>query len=345
MFLKNYWYVAAWSHEIEQRPQGRFLLNEPVVFFRKQDGTAVALEDRCPHRGFPLHSGRLIEDRLECGYHGITFDAAGRCVKVPGQSHVPSGADVQHYALIERWGLVWIWMGDVAEADPALLPDWTFLDHPDWYARGEYLNVNCNYQLIIDNLMDLSHLTFVHPHTLGSAAKLEEIQVKNEITDRAVINSRWLIDIAPPPTYARGNFPGNVDRWQISHFQPPGFVSLNAGAAATGTGAPQGNFGSAVGVRTYNATTPETAKTTHYYWAIAQHRTPQDAQLTDGIFRDIQRSIQEDIAVFDTHQRALDMKPDAPLVAIKSDAAPLAARRIIERLIHAEEQERRLRRA
>jgi phenylpropionate dioxygenase-like ring-hydroxylating dioxygenase large terminal subunit len=222
----------------------------------------------------------------------LTFDSSGRCVKVPGQSQIPSGANIRVYPVIEQWGLVWIWMGDPSMVHSASIPDWHFLDQPDWYARGEHLYVKCNYQLITDNLLDLSHLTFVHPRTLGSAAKLDQVQIKNEITPNSVTNSRWLIGIEPPPTYARGNFKGNVDRWQITNFQPPAFVQLDAGAAATGTGAPDGNFGDAIGVHTFNAMTPETVKTTHYFWAIAQKRAPQDENLADSIFRDIQKTVQ-----------------------------------------------------
>ena len=335
MFPKNYWYVAAPSHEIEQRPTGRILLNEPVVFYRKRDGVVVALEDRCSHRGYPLHKGRLIEDTLECGYHGMTFNCRGQCVRVPGQAQIPSGADIHPYPIVEQWGFVWIWMGDPSLANPASIVDWRLLGDPAWTVQGEHLEVKCDYKLIIDNLLDLSHLTFVHPRTLGSAAKLDEVQIKNEIAENSVTISRWLIGIEPPPTYARGGFKGKVDRWQITNFQPPAFISLHAGAAETGTGAPAGNIGAGIGLHTFNAMTPETANTTHYFWSIAQRRTPQE-DLTDSIFRDIQQTVQEDVAVFEAQQRSLELKPNAPMVTLKSDAGPLAARRIIDRLMQAE---------
>lgn len=337
MFLRNYWYVAARSDEIERRLLGRILLNEPVVLFRKADGAVAALEDRCPHRGFPLHPGRLIDDTLECGYHGLTFDAAGRCIRVPSQLQVPSGAQIKVYPLVERWGFAWIWMGEPAQANPATIPECPQFDHPDWDAQGQHLYVKCNYQLIIDNLLDLTHLPFVHPRTLGSVAKLDEVEVKNEFTENSVTNARWLVNVDPPPTYARGNFKGKVDRWQISRFYPPAFVSLDAGAAETGSGALQGDFSRALGVHTINLMTPETASATHYYWAIAQDRRTRDPQLIEAFFRDVQRSVQEDVAVFGIHQRWLELKPDAPMVTLNSDACPLAARRMIERLLRAEQ--------
>jgi vanillate O-demethylase monooxygenase subunit len=307
------------------------------VFFRKKDGRVVGLEDRCPHRGYPLSKGRLIEDTLECGYHGMVFDCHGQCLKVPSQTHVPVGAVIGIYPIVERWGFVWIWMGEPALADPESVPALTWFDHPDWDARGEHLHVKCHYQLIVDNLLDMTHLPYVHPHTLGSATKLAEVRVKNEITDDSVINSRWLVDVEPPPTYARGTFKGNVDRWQISRFLPPAFTTLDAGAADTGSGAFEGDFSRAISVHTLNVMTPETANTTHYYWGIAQDRSTKSEQLREAFFRDIQRSVQEDVAVFENHHRALELKPDAPMVTIMSDAAPLAARRIVERLLQAEQ--------
>jgi phenylpropionate dioxygenase-like ring-hydroxylating dioxygenase large terminal subunit len=316
-FLKNYWYVAAWGHEIKPRPLGRTILNEPVVFFRKKDGAVVALADRCSHRAYPLHKGRLIEDTLECGYHGVTFDCSGRCIRVPGQAQVPVGADVQSYPIVERWGLVWIWMGESSLAKPASVTDWPLLDHPDWDARGGRLEVNCNYQLIIDNLLDLSHVTYVHPRTIGSTVKLEEIQIKNEIKEDSITISRSSIDVKPPPTYARVGFKGNVDRWQIINFQPPAFVG-------------------GIGLHTFNAMTPETEKKTHYYWALAQTRAPETENLTDSIFLDFQKTIEEDVEVFEEQQRSLDLKPDAPMMTIRSDVGPIAARRMIERLQQAE---------
>jgi phenylpropionate dioxygenase-like ring-hydroxylating dioxygenase large terminal subunit len=336
MFLKNYWYVAAWSHEIECRPLGRILLNQPVVFFRGSDGTVAALEDRCPHRGYPLHRGRVVEEVIECGYHGLTFDGSGQCTKVPGQAQIPPGANIPSYPVVERWGFVWIWMGDPSLSDSNPMVDWPLLGDPAWQIRGERLHVKCDYKLIIDNLLDLSHLTYVHPHTLGSAAKLDQVKISNEITENSVVNSRWLIDIKPPPTYARGGFGGNVDRWQITTFRPPAFLNLYAGAAPTGGGAPEGNFAGAIGLHTFNAMTPETANTTHYYWALAQECASTDSQLSGDIFHDIQKTVQEDVAVFEAQQRSLDLRPDAPMVTIKSDAAPIAARRIIERLLKIE---------
>ncbi len=344
MFLKNHWYVAALAAEIGRQPLGRILLNEPVVIFRTEDGQAVALEDRCSHRGFPLHKGKLIGDTLECGYHGLVFDCSGKCVKIPGQAQIPPAAGIRSYPVIERWGWIWVWMGDCALAGETPLTDFHWLDDPEWGAKAERLYIKSDYRLILDNLLDLSHLTFVHAGTIGSAANVEKARIHNELADRSATITRWLIDIEPPPTYVRAGFTGNIDRWQILRFDPPGFVNLYAGAVDTGTGAPEGNRRGGVGLRNLNAITPETGTTSHYFWAIAQDRAPADASATESIFQEIHRTFLEDWEVLETQQRWNELTAGSPTVNIQSDAGPIHARRVLDRML-AEEELRQRRKA
>src|SRR5688572_26583055 len=224
MFLRNFWYVAAWAHEVGEQPLARTFLNEAVILFRKQDGTPVALEDRCCHRHVPLSRGTRIGDTIQCWYHGLVFDASGRCIRVPGQDRVPPAARVKAYPVAERHRWVWIWMGDPALADPALIPDFRWLDHPEWGCKGTTYRVRCHYQLIIDNLLDLTHLAFVHATTIGNPAVVEAAEVHARRGHGDVTVTRWMLDNPPPPTYAKmmNGYSGNVDRWQIIHFQPPG---------------------------------------------------------------------------------------------------------------------------
>src|SRR5215471_7863914 len=158
MFLRNYWYVAAYDHEIGRRPLGRIILGEPIVFYRLEDGTPVALEDRCAHRHLPLSMGTLVGDVLQCHYHGLRYDKTGTCVRVPGQDTIPRSARVKSYPVVERYHWLWIWMGDPALADPDKITDFHWFDDPNWGAKGEYLHVKGNWQLIVDNLLDLTHL-------------------------------------------------------------------------------------------------------------------------------------------------------------------------------------------
>ena len=169
MFLRNQWYVAAQDTEIGRKPVGRVLLGDPVVMYRLEDGTPVALEDRCVHRHLPLSMGKLVGDVIQCHYHGLQYDCAGTCVKVPGQAAIPPGAKVRSYPMVERYKWLWIWMGDPAAADPDTIPDFHEFDSPNWGARQRYLHVKANWQLIVDNLMDLTHLSFVHETTIGNA--------------------------------------------------------------------------------------------------------------------------------------------------------------------------------
>ena len=168
MFLRNYWYVAATPAEITGAPLARTVLGEPIVLYRAGDGRAVAMEDRCCHRQAPLSLGRVTGNNLRCGYHGMTFNPEGICVAIPGQKTIPTKARVRTYPLVERWRFVWIWMGAPEQADPDAIPDIPFNTDPDWSFVGGYLNFKCHYQLIVDNLLDLSHETFLHAKTIGS---------------------------------------------------------------------------------------------------------------------------------------------------------------------------------
>src|SRR5581483_6495246 len=242
MFLRNAWYVAAWGREIGRTLTRRILLNEPVVLYRTEDGRAVALEDRCCHRRLPLSDGKLVGDRLQCHYHGLEYEPDGRCVFAPGVARLPPQARVKAYPLAERWKWLWIWMGDPALADPAKIEDFHWLDDPAWGAEGTYYHVKGDYRLIIENLLDLTHLTYVHDATIGNYATANAAETKFEQIgsgERAGVRvTRWMIDTPPPPTYVKaGGFVGNVDRWQIIDWTPPANVRLDVGATPTGTGA------------------------------------------------------------------------------------------------------------
>src|SRR5215469_4937089 len=171
-FLRNCWYVAAWASEVGREPFARVFLDRPVMLYRTTDGEAVALEDRCCHRNLPLSMGKIEGDDIRCGYHGLKFDRTGACVEIPGQSQIPPDARVARYPLTERWGLLWIWMGDASVANEALLPKWHYLAEPGWSVikgnDAKPIPMKCNWELNNDNLLDLSHVTFVHPSTLGA---------------------------------------------------------------------------------------------------------------------------------------------------------------------------------
>ena len=338
MFLRNYWYVAGYDHEVSRNPLRRIILGEPIVLYRLQDGTPVALEDRCAHRHLPLSMGKLVGDALQCHYHGLRYDRTGVCVHVPAQDTIPRAARVRNYPLVERYHWLWIWTGDPAQANPDTIPDYHWFDDPAWGAKGEYLHVKSNWQLIVDNLLDLTHLAFVHGTTIGNSALVDQANVKVTRTQDSVTVTRWIIDAPPPPTFVKaGKFSGNVDRWQIINFAPPAYLRLDVGATPTGTGAPQGKRVGGIGMRNLNAITPETESTSHYFWGQAHNFDVGNPRTTEMIMEQIRTAFHEDVAVFEAQQRNLQMIPNPPQADINADTGVIQARRILDRL-YAEEQ-------
>jgi len=343
MFLRNCWYVAAWSEEVRRLAlMRRILLGEPVVLYRRTDGRAVALEDRCCHRHAPLSTGRLKGDNLECGYHGFTYDPSGACVRIPTQENIPPNARVKSYPVVEKHSLIWIWMGDPAAADPDLIEDFHWLDDPAWRHRGERLQLQGNYLLLVENLCDLTHLPFVHAASLASTAiapKEGPAEVRRE--GHSVIVERWTENV-PVTSYFRnlGGFPRDamVDRWMHLVFTPPAFVRLDIGAALAGTGARAGDRSQGVTTRNLNAITPETDRTTHYFWAQAQDFGIGDPSIAELDFRLTHGAFLEDMTMIAGQQQNIDLDPDAPRVSVGTDAGGVQARRIVESLIAAEQQ-------
>lgn len=338
MFLRNYWYVAAHDSEIVRQPLGRVILGEPVVFFRQEDGTPVALEDRCAHRHLPLSMGKVVGDMLQCHYHGLRYDKTGACVRVPGQDMIPRSAKVKSYPVVERYHWLWIWMGDPAQADPAQITDFHWLDDPNWGAGQQYLHVKANWQLIVDNLLDLTHLAFVHETTIGNSALVDQAQVRVTREGESVTVTRWIVDAPAPPTFVKaGGFTANVDRWQIINFVPPAFLRLDVGCTPTGTGAPEGRRVGGIEMRNLNAITPETETTSHYFWGQAHSFDTRNPRTTEMIIGQIRTAFLEDVAVFEAQERNLQMIPNPPQTDINADAGVIQARRILQRLYEAEQ--------
>lgn len=344
MFLRNAWYVAAWETEIGAAPLARTILNERVVMFRTPAGIA-ALEDRCCHRALPLSLGQVVGDRIQCGYHGLEFDTAGVCVKVPGQARIPPGAVVRSYPVVQRYGWVWIWPGDPAKADAALLPDWWWCESPDWKVTpgrgGKPMYVEGNYMLISDNLFDIAHLTYVHSTSIGSDA-IVEFPSRTERFDRRVVMTRLVPDRPPAPFWKKaGGFEGNVDRWAITTSDLPCYIVNDAGSVRVGSGITPGNVDEANGVemKVMNLPTPETETTTHYFYAHARHFKIHSPEW-DEIYRtQFTQVFEEDRVVLNAQQARMTSMPGAPEIDINSDAPNIQARRALADLIAAEQAE------
>ena len=336
MFLRNYWYVAAWDHEVQRQSLfSRVILNEPVVFYRTSDGVPVALEDRCCHRHMPLSDGRLEGNNIQCCYHGLVYDPPGACVEVPSQTTVPPEARVKCYPVVERHQWIWIWMGDPAQADPDLIEDYHWMDDPGWRAKGERLQLEGNYILLVENLLDLTHLQFVHATTLGTET-IAAAPIKTEREDNLVRVTRWIMDSPAPPFFQRaGGFAPdrNIDRWQIIEYTPPAFVRLDVGGAIAGTGAVDGDRSQGITMRNLNAITPETETTTHYFWAQAHDFQIDDPTVTELLYNQVHTAFLEDLRIIKAQQRNIDRDPAAPRIDFNQDAGAMAARRMIEGLI------------
>jgi phenylpropionate dioxygenase-like ring-hydroxylating dioxygenase large terminal subunit len=339
MFIRNAWYVGTWDHEIGRDLLRRIILNEPVVFFRRDDGKPVALEDRCCHRQAPLSMGKLLGNIVECGYHGLQFNDAGVCVKVPSQDLVPKSAKVKAYPVVERNHWIWIWMGDPAKADPALIEDFHWMDDPEWRFGGSSLHVEANYLLLVENLLDTTHLPFLHPESLGTDEfARSEFEVTRE-GDRIKV-TRWLMNKPPAPFHKRmGGFADgvNVDRWQVATYAPPSFVKLNVGSAPVGTGARQGDRSQGMNMYNLNAITPETEKSAHYFWAQAYNFKLDQAWISDLVRNIVTKAFLQDMAMIKAQQQNMDLGP-SPVVNLGQDKAWVAMRQIMQRLINEEQQ-------
>jgi len=341
MFVRNAWYVAAWDHEIGRNMLRRIILDEPVVFYRTTDGKAVALEDRCCHRQAQLSMGKLIGNVVKCPYHGLEFDPSGTCVKIPSQDRIPSSAKVKSYPIVEKNHWIWIWTGDPAKADPSLIEDFHWLDDPAWRYGGNYLHVESSYLLLVENLLDTTHLPFLHPTSLGTDAfARSELEVTRE-GDRIQV-ARYLMDKPPAPFHKQmGDFPDgmNVDRWQIAHFGPPCFVKLDVGSAPAGAGMRQATDRSRwMGMWNLNAITPETGKTAHYFFAQAYNFKLDQQWISDMLRVQVRDIFLQDMAMVKAQQINMNLGP-SPVVNLGQDKAWVAMRQIVDRLVKEEQQQ------
>ena len=344
MFVKNAWYVGAWADELDAgRLLARTICGEDVVFFRLADGAVSALEDRCCHRGLPLSHGSVQGDKLECGYHGLCFDREGICVRVPGQDRVPAAARVRHFPVVEQDRLVWIWMGEAALADASTIVRHRFHDEPGWAWTKDCYRIAANYQLITDNLMDLTHVGYVHRSTIGGTPQAHsDAETKTERTASGVKVSRWMPNSVPPPSYtAAVQFKTErVDRWMEIEFFAPAVVRIHTGAINANTGAAEGKRDGGFAFMGLNVQTPETETTTHYFWSGARNASAGQGGVDPAaqLRASLTVTFAEDKVICEAQQASLDRKPDAQLVMIATDAGMMAARRCVTQMLAAEAQ-------
>lgn len=342
MFLKNCWYVAALNHElIDGKLLSRTLLGECVLLYRGESGKVVALNDRCAHRGALLSSGRLEGDSVRCMYHGIKYDGTGKCVQIPGQDMIPPKLKVRAYPVVENGQFIWVWMGDLAKADPALLVDFPDLRDPHWKGIPAYLHYDANYLLIVDNLSDFSHLAFVHTNTLGGSEEYAYVTKPTivERLERGFRLERWHVNSDPPPFHKKvlREKSGKVDRRNTVTMLVPGIFYMETLFAAAGQGAQSGNVAGAKEYRNCQFMTPETERTTHFFWSYLNNFEGPDSTISRSLLASLIEGFMEDKAIIERQQTTLEEDPHFQMLAILADAPLVHFRRVLEKLINAEQ--------
>jgi vanillate O-demethylase monooxygenase subunit len=342
MFPLNAWYVACTPDEIDgDRPLGRRLCGLPMVLFRNGDGAATALEDFCPHRGAPLSLGRVVDGRLVCGYHGLEMGCQGRPLAMPGQ-RVGGFPPVAAYPVQERHGYVWVWPGNPAQASAAALPPMPWADDPDWAFGGGMFHVQCDYRLMIDNLMDLTHEKYVHATSIGQQ-ELDEAPVTTRLEDGAVVVRRDMPGVKAPPFWRSAmrshglDETAAVDRWQRCRYLAPSAVFIDVGVALAGQGGIDAPDAAKTPGIVVDFMTPETETSHWYFWGLARRFQPRDKALTASIREAQSRVFQEDLHMLERQQQNLLHWPQRKLLNLGTDAGGVQARRILQQRVAAEQ--------
>ncbi|WP_176594221.1 aromatic ring-hydroxylating dioxygenase subunit alpha [Sphingobium sp. EM0848] len=328
-FLRNSWHAAAWSEEVSDTPFAITVCDEAIILVRQDDGEASALSGICPHRFASLGQGRwLAGQRLQCPYHGLEFDASGRCVGNP-HGPVPRVAQLRRYPLVERHSLLWIWLGDEQRADVTLIPDFSLLEHPDHKTIRGRLLTRAHFELITDNLMDLTHVAYIHEGGIGSdAIKDGKHQVLQEST--TLFSNRWCPDGIAAPVWSAlfNDYRGRVDHWLNMRWDAPSTMWLDVGVAPAGVDR-------SAGITVFGAhiLTPETEISTHYLWAACRDFSLADTTLDTMIRGPIEHAfVNEDRPMIEQVQQNMRGQSFAAMrpLMLASDEGAVRARRLLD---------------
>ncbi|MGW6655540.1 aromatic ring-hydroxylating dioxygenase subunit alpha [Rhodococcus sp. NPDC055024] len=341
----NTWYAAAWAHEVTSGEiLARNVAGKPLALYRTTTGRPVGVANACWHRLAPLSMGKLVgSDEIQCPYHGLRFNSAGRCTFMPAQKTINPSAMITSYPVVERHRFIWVWTGDPLLADPSTIPDMFQMDSPEWAGDGGTIEVDANYQLIIDNLMDLTHEEFVHTSSIGQN-ELSESDFEVTHDDRTVTMTRWMHNVDAPPFLLqnmRDKFPGfegKVDRWQIIEYQAPSTIRIDVGVAKAGTGAPEGDRSQGINGFVMNTITPASERTAHYFWAFMRNWSLDSHVITVRTRDGVAHVFGEDEDMLAAQQKAIDTNPDYEFYSLNIDAGGMWTRRLIERMLEAEQQ-------
>jgi vanillate O-demethylase monooxygenase subunit len=337
VFARNQWYVLGWSSEFGEIPKRRVVMDEPLLMYRARDGQPVVVADRCAHRHFPLSKGGKRDgDRIQCGYHGLVFDRTGACVHIPSQERIPAGCRIRSYPVAERWRWVWVWMGDAALADPDAIPDHHEIGLTDegWEATvGFDMPINARYQLLNENLLDLTHVTFLHPETIGTS-EVAAAEVEFEEHETRLRDGRYMRGVTAPDLF-RGplGLADVIDRDLLIDFYPPG---LHVGwerfkRAGVPEDHPDREYGH---LRVYHGLTPETRHSTHYFFAFARTFAKGNEAVTNGMRDGLRFVISQDGEALNAQEQNISLDTKMPQeFSCRSDVGVLRGRRHMEALI------------
>ncbi|MEP2642704.1 aromatic ring-hydroxylating dioxygenase subunit alpha [Roseobacter sp.] len=339
-FVKNSWYVAGWSKDFDETLTPLEITGQRLVVFRTSAGDIRALEDRCPHRLLPLSKGKRIGDTIQCGYHGMTFDSDGRCVRVPGQDNTPKSAYVERFPAYDRNGIVWIWMGDPDLADSSAIFDMPEFNDLNWHAhQGAALHIKANYLNVTENLVDPAHVSFVHPTTLGSAAS-EDVPVHVSTAGDVISAWRWIRDAAPVGFFQKfGGFSGHVDRWHYYHLHMPSTAVIDFGSIDVAQDCAEDDRDAGVRIFALHFVTPVREDYTIDHWMHLRNTSLGDAEASAQMDAMFKVAFAEDKAILeavhDAEQHPQRRKP----IRIAIDKAPNVYRKRIRDLIAEEATE------
>jgi phenylpropionate dioxygenase-like ring-hydroxylating dioxygenase large terminal subunit len=336
-FLRNAWYVIAWDDELGTALFHRRVLGEDILLARDPSGVAHALRNRCLHRFAPLHRGQLIEGVVQCAYHGLRFGLDGQCVHNPqGDGRLPPGVAIKSYPLVERQGLLWVWMGDPAQAQQSAIPEFVGLDPTRFAINKGYMHTPANYELMTDNIMDLGHIEFLHAGLLGSDA-VSRAETHVRVEDGVVFSNRLVRNEILPPAldalFETGGRP--VDRWLDVRWHAPANMHLTVGVTAAGAAERVGR--EAPGV---HLMTPETPTTTHYFWSNARDFRRDDEALHRALDEGLRYAFEhQDKPMIEAVGESMDGEDfwDLRPAILACDAGAVRARLILRKLIRDEQ--------
>lgn len=334
--VHNAWYICAWSDELDDKPLARIILCEDLVIYRERNGTVRVLEDRCCHRGVRLSLGSVEKDGIMCGYHGLVYDGSGRCVDNPGEKKTHSFR-VRSYPTVERQKFIWVWTGDPELADEDLIIDFPY--HDDFSFHYTRYDISANFMFMIDNLMDLTHLGYVHSSTIGGdPTGNNEAELTTTSTQNGAHFLRWMMDASPPPSFAKAvDLKGLVDRWSDFEYIAPASVLQWGGVLPSGCGAKENRHQQGgLSLRLFHHATPQTEDTFHYFFSATIEGLDKETNASKGFYKDILEAFLEDKLFLESQQEAVTKAPNRPLMLREHDQAVAYSRRAIHRLQDAE---------